>query len=58
VTAGEPAQDRLFPLAAVSDDWVCKGLVEMQFDVLRDMIRDFARCQLCVDPAAAADPDD
>jgi hypothetical protein len=40
-------------LMAFSPDWVCRGLVEVEFDALGDMIRAFARCQHCMAPPPA-----
>ena len=37
-------------IGAVSDDWLCKGLVDIQFGILQDLIRDFARHQVCLVP--------
>jgi hypothetical protein len=51
--AGRRAMRRLM---AFSDDWVEKGRVEVEFGVLRDVIRRFARCQLRL-AARPADPD-
>jgi hypothetical protein len=48
--AGRRAMRRLM---AFSDDWVGKGRVQVEFGVLRDLIRGFARCQLRQPPRPA-----
>jgi hypothetical protein len=51
------ARESMWRLMAFSQDWVCRGLVETEFGVLQDMIREFARCQLCMAPRAAGATD-
>lgn len=51
------ARQSMQRLAAFSEDWVAKGLIEAEFSNLEGMVREFARYQLQMDPDVIGDTD-